>query len=165
MSWFGCSTKRVEAMSARVSLFSLAVVSLLLLPTGPARALSVEDYCRLTAEVMQADVHEATERLGAATSYARNPRAYSAGLQRVETKYQGTREQLYQRYGTTKHEYLTFMQGHQDAVRSHLQTNEALRGQIESLVNERERLRSQLESALVSAGLHRVTPPYWRPTR
>ncbi|WP_089725808.1 hypothetical protein [Candidatus Thiosymbion oneisti] len=127
------------------------VVGLLLaiIVAVPAMALTVEEYCTLSRDLMALSVREWREKARVAN---RNQNAskeeLSSALQAVEQTYRAQREQRYASYATTYDDYMRFMNTDGRAVRSYLDNNPDLMNEIDDLSGQVEGFAQQVEAVM-----------------
>lgn len=138
--------------------YLLISFSILVVLASEASALTVEQYYQLTLDILRASVDETDARMAAATQHAKNPSEYVAAVQAIETNHANRREELYGKYGSSKAEYLSFGRTHYLAVESYLEHHDEIRRELEAVRSEAMSRREQLESAIMSTGLHKALP-------
>lgn len=111
-----------------------------------ARDLSEEDYCRLTAEMLETSIDEWHERLVVLRQYGTQSLFYLSELASIGQRYSAMRERVLSRYGTTTSEYLAYMGAHETSVKSYLANDEAAQATIDALARQLASLVAQYEA-------------------
>jgi hypothetical protein len=141
----GESRLRLAGVVLSISLLA----ALLLVPI--AKALSVEEYCRLSIELLQASVEEWRERVAVASRFPHDQSSRRSGLNAVAKKYKRVRRNACAQYGASPRELLNFMAENKEKVDSYLQSNHDVRLAIDSLTSELHSLVAQYESQVESS--------------
>jgi hypothetical protein len=111
-----------------------------------ARALSVEEYCQLAAEMLEVAVDEQSERLAALRRYGPRSREYLGAWGAIGRRHDARRQALLGAYGTTTGDYIAFMGAHEAAVKNYLAGHEPVQARIDALARRLASLVDQHEA-------------------
>lgn len=132
------------------SMASLVVGLLsLILVAGPAMALTVEEYCTLSRDLMALSVQEWQEkaRVASENQEATKEELVNA-LRVVEQTYRAQQEQLYANYLTTYDDYMRFMGTNSRVVNGYLEKHPLLLNEIGDLSGQVDSYAQQVEAVM-----------------
>lgn len=150
MKIFKYSARSVESVWRRLTAASILLLLLGFGVVGSASALTVEEYCNLSRDLMALSVQEwqEKERVVNEKRDASKDDLYT-DLKVVESSFRIAREQLYEDYATTNQEYLGFMSVNGKAIRSYLGRNPDLMNQINGFSAEVNNLADKVEFVMM----------------
>ncbi len=132
-------------LMASVMVAHLSVI----LMSSPAMALTVEEYCTLSRDLMALSVQEWQEKAQVAgENQDASGEELSGALQAVEQTYRPQQEQLYTSYATTYDDYMRFMGTNSWAVNRYFQNNPGLMDEIEDLGGQVDGYAQQVEAVM-----------------
>ncbi len=120
-----------------------------ILVASPAMALTVEEYCTLSRDLMALSVQEWQEKAQVAgENQDTSGEELSGALQAVEQTYRPQQEQLYTSYATTYDDYMRFMGANSRAVNRYFESNPGLMDEIEDLGGQVDGYAQQVEAVM-----------------
>jgi hypothetical protein len=133
----------------RSSFHALAGLLLAILAAGPAIALTPQEYCALSRDLMALSVQEWQEKARVAKeNQGASKEALVEALQRLERTSRAQQEQLYRSYATTYQDYLRFPSGEGGALDAYLASNPDLSKEIEDLSAQVEGYGQEVEAVM-----------------
>ena len=115
--------------------------------------ISVDSYCQLTIQAIQQQIPQVQELIALVNQFKDDPVTLDQQLETKRAEFDQSREFLYNSYGTTAQEFVTYMNRNKKAVDEYLSVNSDINQQINDLsselnvlLEEEDELRQSLES-------------------